>query len=374
MTGELFQFQLKKALTLFYQSESEYREKRASFFEKLAPASAERITIHELGRELPWRDPRESRNYPLGFGAHSLGLPPVAPNFESYLKSYREKDGQSIEQERESILRKIPGYDILDMDTIIQSKWGFIYAHEPYSLEKYFASFIKARQDYRDFASKAVTIFVTYGQDDKYVYDKTIEIGKQNRFNIFEYSNTYPGLRKIQDSQSNVTLIMDTGIPRKLFGQLFILSDDLPSLISGQDNLVNVMCVNAIMQGRVFFWEVLSFQHLAALELQIAAKKILGPETYQIFDQTMKANHESDYGILAKLFAMHDDYRGIYKELAGPLMREFDFATRISDLITKQWPAAVESQGLSRTGQENRPDLSAITSSRRIYLSIHKSA
>jgi ribose-phosphate pyrophosphokinase len=320
----------------------EYIGSQIDYFEKFAPDAALRIRIHELGRELRWQEPNKNGDYLLGFNENSIGIPPAAPNFESYVRYHREKDNSDIYRERVKVIRKIPGYDILDIDDIARSQWGFVYAHTPHSLEMYFKSFLQARRKSLNFASQETTIFINHSEGNASFRNETIRIAGEYGFKLFEYSRKDGTLKMAMDGKSNVTLIINTSVPRKLFGQLFALSNDLPSLITGQDNLSNIICVNALTKGRAFFWEVLIFQYTAEYELQRAAENILNAQEYEIFKETMKPGQQVDYDLLAGLFIEHDKHRGAYHKLAAGLSKEFDFADRISYIINKQWPEKIE--------------------------------
>ncbi|MDD5129369.1 MAG: HAD-IIB family hydrolase, partial [Candidatus Omnitrophica bacterium] len=127
----------------------------------------------------------------------------------------------------------------------------------------------------------------------------------------------------------------------KLFGQLFTLSDDLPSLVTGQDNLSNILYVNAQTSGRAFFWEVLVFQALAEFDLKEAAEKILSAREYADFKEFLRRGYNVDYGLLSKLFSEHDKYRQMYHKLGEGIAREFSFARRINTVI-EQWQGKIK--------------------------------
>ena len=348
----------------------EYIGSQISYFEKFAPEAALRIRIHELGRELRWKEPNKHNDYLLGFNENSLGMPPAAPDFESYVRYLVEKDSRGAYGEREKVLRKIPGYDILDAGDIIRSRWGFVYAHTQHSVKMYFKSFLEARQKSSDFARQAVTIFVNHSEGNASLRDEVIGTAKEHGFKLLEYFHKDGALKIVEDGKSNVTLIMNTSVPRKLFGQLFALSDDLPSLITGQDHLSNIICVNALTHGRAFFWEVLIFQYTAQYELQLAAEKILSLQEYEMLKETMKPGQNANYDLLAGLFAEHDKYRALYHKLAAGLNKEFDFADRISRIVSTKWPEKIEYA--KRFNFKKLTD-SAI-SNRRAYISIKRAA
>ncbi|MDD3345464.1 MAG: ribose-phosphate diphosphokinase, partial [Candidatus Omnitrophica bacterium] len=313
----------------------EYKGSDASFFDSIGLKSAEKITVHELGRELQWRDPNKDGHYLLGCNNDALGMPPVAPNFESYVQYCNSKSKKEIYAERSKILRKIPGYSVLDIDRTIRSKWGFVYGHLPYEVMMYFKAFNRARQEDAEFASCPVTFFVNHSQNDRQMRDEVLKMAEESGFCVFEYNHGSEKLESLVTGCSDVCIVMNTVVPRKLFGQLFTLSGDLPGLVTGQDNLSNILYVNAQSEGRVFFWEVLIFQALAEFDLKRAAEKILTKDEYVDFNESLKSGYGANYDLLYKLFSEHDKYRQMYHKLGEGIANEFSFARRIHTVIEK---------------------------------------
>jgi ribose-phosphate pyrophosphokinase len=338
-----------------------------------------RIVVHELGVEL---NPKKHNNFPIGFENDCLGLPPVAPSFDSYAKQQMRNNKDDIYREKAKILKKIPEYDILDIDKTAQSSWGFIYAHTPNSLQTYLDSLIAARKDNPDFAKKPVTLFINHSDSDQDIYDRALQIAKWNDFELLKYNN---GLKVENKGNSNVTLITNTSVPRKLFGQLFTLSDDLPSLITGQDNLSNIIHVNAITQGRAFFWEVLTWQGLAAMGLKDIARDMFGPESeeYAMFAETMKTGipayspHAPDRKLLADLFINHDKHRKTFHRLSMYISDKFDFVKKISPIVD-HWSQTVKKKQAQQVSEDkpgiDRPSSAGISVYHKIDNSIKQAA
>jgi hypothetical protein len=158
-------------------------------------------------------------------------------------------------------LKKLPGMEeLVDMDSLAGSKLGFIYAHEPHSVSSYFGALKKAMED-PVFSKMKVVVFFSHSKNDK-SRDELAKIVDSEGYSLLEYDGSAEKFRKVNDNpKSNVTVVCDSSVPRKLFGQLFVLSDDMPSLISGQDNLANILLVSAEGRGRAFIPELLCFQH-----------------------------------------------------------------------------------------------------------------
>ncbi|MFA6358535.1 MAG: phosphoglycerate kinase, partial [Candidatus Omnitrophota bacterium] len=318
----------------------EYIGSDADYFDNIGREGSMKITVHELGRELRWQNPNKAGHYLLGFNKDVLGVPPVAPNFESYVRDCRVKDQNSIFAERAKVLKKIPGYAVLNVDETIKSNWGFIYAHYTSEVARYFKAFVLARHNDTVFASCPATIFINHSQEDRAIREEIFRIANESDFSIFEYSQASGELELVSAGRESVWIVMNTVVPRKLFGQLFTLSHDLPSLITGQDNLSNILCLDALTPGRVFFWEVLIFQTLAEYDLKGVAKKTLSNEEYAIFNETLEYDRNTDYDLLAKLFSEHDSYRAIYHKLGVAVNREFSFVRRIAPVIG-QWQVKI---------------------------------
>jgi ribose-phosphate pyrophosphokinase len=156
----------KDLVMLYAVYPDEYSGSDSYFFETIGLKRAAKITMHELGRELPWRDPNKNGHYLLGCNNDALGMPPVAPNFESYVKYCEAKGREGVYLERRKILGKIPGYSVLNVYETIHSDWGFIYGHLPYEVEMYFKAFDRARREDPDFAGRPATLFVNRSQGD----------------------------------------------------------------------------------------------------------------------------------------------------------------------------------------------------------------
>lgn len=335
----------------------EYDGLESIYFGQFGRDAASRIMIHELGREMVFEDPNKNGDYPLGFNKDSLGLPPAAPNFTRYIKHVRNKDKKGIYEERRNLLRKIPGYDVLEEDRIIKGRWGFIYAHTQQDVRKYFKALDRAKQTSDIFDAEPNVIFAIHGEADKGFRDEVLRIASQEGYGVFEYNQNSKMLEPANISKSNITVILDTEVPRKLFGQLFVLSDDLPSLITDQDNLSNMIHLNQNTQGRTFFWEASVFQAISEIDLRGFAKEVLTPDEYTIFEATTKTGQDIDYDLLARLFTYHDDYRGIYRKLAIEIGKKFNFEKRI-DRIMQEWHENIKAkeQRIARTDLEASQD------------------
>ncbi|MDD5116644.1 MAG: ribose-phosphate diphosphokinase, partial [Candidatus Omnitrophica bacterium] len=323
----------KDLVMLYAVYPDEYSGSDSYFFETIGLKRAVKITMHELGRELPWRDPNKSGHYLLGCNKDALGMPPVAPNFESYVKYCDAKGREGVYLERRKILGKIPGYSVLNVSETIRSDWGFIYGHLPYEVEMYFKAFDRARREDQDFAARPATIFVNRSQGDNKLREEVFKAAEAGDYSVLEYSHERGRLETVLSGGSNVRIVINTVVPRKLFGQLFTLSNDLPSVVTGQDNLSNILFLNAQTKGRVFFWEVLVFQALAEFDLKRAAEKILSGEEYSVFKEALKRGRDINYDFLYKFFSEHDKYRRIYHKLGEGIGREFSFARRINAVI-----------------------------------------
>ncbi|MDD5504204.1 MAG: ribose-phosphate diphosphokinase [Candidatus Omnitrophica bacterium] len=337
----------KNDFTIIYAVyQDEYMEE-SDYFDQFAGNAVMKIRIHELGRDISWLEPNKGGDYLIGFNEDSLGVPPTSINFESYVK-YCNESGD-IFKERGRILRKIPGSGLLDINKAVHSRWGFIYAHCIFSLKQYFNAFINARGNYQDFASSPAVVFVNYAKNNVKFRDKAVDIARQNGFRLVEYCSEESSLKIVLSGNTNVTLVLNSSVPRKLFGQLFALSNDLPSLITGQDNLGNMLCINSITPGRAFFWETMPFQATAKLDLSKAASDILQSDEYGLYKIMIDAtSHNRDTGLSSSLFAEHDRYRPVLKKLALAVIEKWDFIKSLSGIINEQWPDAIKQAHLYR--------------------------
>lgn len=292
------------------------------------------LFVHELGFSSLIRDPLASGEIHFGFGKDEVGMPPVSPVSEIiYAKKY-PRINQNIQSERKRIIRKISGWKILDtvlkqenLERTIASEWGFLYAHRELSVGHYFQAFEKARKNNPDFREDT-TFFMMCGRSDKAVIEKIQDIAKSYDYNLFIFNNSSEGLEVSHESKSNnVSIIMDYSVPRKLFNELFLYSDDLPTLVSGQDNLANILYLNLLTTGRPFFWEVLIFQATAASDMISFLRNKIGEAEADYFNSLLNNLKVSDDQ--AEMFSHPRKYRYFYKKVAQAFNEHKSFIAQV---------------------------------------------
>ena len=308
-----------------------------------AGKSKSAIFVHELGFESLSRDPLSEGNAHLGFGDDDIGMPPVSPISESiYARKYPRVD-EKIRQERRRIIEKFMGWDQLnsileqkDLDKTIDSEWGFLYAHNNSSVKRYFSAFERAREKNPDFREET-TFFVMCGKNDKGVIDVVKANAKANDYNLFVYNTSGAGNLECmhQARNNNVTIIIDYSVPRKLFSELFLYSDDLPTLVSGQDNLANILYLNMLTSGRPFLWEVLVFQATAQLDMLSFIKK-QGRDEEADFLQRLWVTHGEVNDDQAEMFSSPRKYRVFFKNIATLLEKHKSLIPQMYYLMLRQ--------------------------------------
>jgi hypothetical protein len=298
------------------------------------------LFIHELGFSSLTRDPLSSGDVHLGFAGNEVGMPPVSPVSERiYAKKY-PRETKRIQKERERILEKFPGYELLNdilkqknLERTIRSEWGFLYAHEGASVRRYFTTFERARNDHPNFREET-TFFMMCGQKDKAVIAAAKELAQKFDYNLFVYANDHGVLTNYRRAQSNnVTVIMDFSVPRKLFNELFLYSDDLPTLVSGQDNLANILYLNVLTTGRPFFWEALVFQTTSFLDILIYLQQQMGREDADYLKVLWDTRQVSSGA--ADMFAAPRQYRYFFKKVSLALNQHVSFVSQMYYLMLR---------------------------------------
>ncbi|MFH2137461.1 MAG: hypothetical protein ABII88_02995 [Candidatus Omnitrophota bacterium] len=294
------------------------------------------ILVHELGFQSPYQNPLNTGDAHLGFGTEEIGLPPVSPVSKYIYQQKYPRVNKKIRQERKRIIQKFPGWEILDtmlgqeqLSRTIASEWGFLYAHEALSAEHYFKTFEHSRTLNPGFAQTDTTFFLMCGRGNVPLHKKVRELAAANDYNLFEYAE---GSRQLvcqrQSKTNNVTIIMDYTVPRKLFNELFLYSDDLPTLVSGQDNLANVIYMNHLSpSGRPFFWETLNFQMLAPLDMGIFLSHIGADAESKQLRKLWEKPQVSDEQ--AAMFSAPRTYRRFFKRVCDLLQKHNSFAPQI---------------------------------------------
>ena len=204
------------------------------------------------------------------------------------------------------------------LQRVVRSEWGFIYAHQAVSLARYFGNFEMARnRDRLDrFASGDKTFFVMCSTIDKSLQEEMRRLARNNQYHLMVYDEQSNSLKIVHEAKaSKVAVIMDYSVPRKLFEETFLFADDLPTLITGQDNLANVLYLNLLSTGRPFFWEELIFQTEGQFQLMTFAREHLSDQDFyllsQIWDKRNPVNEQA-----AIIFAAPRQYRFLFKRLA----------------------------------------------------------
>jgi len=310
-------------------------------FREYAGKAKMTIFIHELGFSSHIQNPLSAGEVHFGFGKDDVGMPPVSPVSEIiYAKKY-PRINQNIQSERRRIIKKINGWEVLDsvlgqnnLEKTIASEWGFLYAHRELSVTHYFETFEKARKNEANFREDT-TFFMMCGRSDKHVIEKIQEVCEENDYNLFIYNNSSTKLEVKRKSQSNnVSIIMDYSVPRKLFNELFLYSDDLPTLVSGQDNLANILYLNLLTTGRPFFWEVLVFQATAVSDMISYLRGKIGEVEADYFNHLCNDFKSSD--TQAEMFSSPRKFRLFYKKVAQVLNEQKSFIAQAYYLMLRQ--------------------------------------
>ncbi|HBG61480.1 MAG TPA: hypothetical protein DDX37_06595, partial [Candidatus Omnitrophica bacterium] len=293
------------------------------------------IKIFEVGFEAMTMNPISAGEGHLGFTENSIGMPPVSPVGKTIYGSKYPRDKGRIRIERARIIKKFPGWQILNkvlgqtnLERTVASEWGFMYAHEASSPEKYFGIFERARKKYPEFGQGDKTIFVMTSRGNKGLHEKIYEIVEKNDYSLFRFNDEGNKLELVRASKDGkVTVVLDYSVPRKLFSELMLYSDDLPSMVSGQDNLANVLYLNHLGSGRPFFWEVLVFQATAEIDMKILAEKKLGKEAGDRLRDSWNLWKQNE--IQEDMFAHPRPHRVFFKELSSAVSRDKNFLSQI---------------------------------------------
>ncbi|MGD9014825.1 MAG: glycosyltransferase, partial [Candidatus Omnitrophota bacterium] len=295
-----------------------------------------RLFIHEFAVELPWSGINKTIggtttewDIPLNLSEDSLGLPPLAPEFQDEVKRLGDLNERGIRKERESILRTI-GIDEKYLSVISSSNWGFSYIHSEPLVNQYFEAIEQARIN-PGFAGRDLTIFFAFGFDKvKEAIEKTAQ---NSNYSLFNYDGNKSVL--IQEGKTNVTIVELTKVPRYIFQRLFILSDGIPLYITGADNLTNAVYLNAFAKkGQPFIWDSLIFQDTFGLTKSIT--EFIDTHSENEFIQRAIV---SPYDIekLVEMILHVERYRATFKTLGDGLRNKFDFENRLKMIIEDAW-------------------------------------
>jgi len=350
------------------------------YFQYYAGKAKTRIFMHEVGFPSLTQNPLAYGDAHLGFGEYNIGMSPVSPKSkELYSRKYPRVD-KDIQSERSRIIKKLEGWEVLDralgqnnLDVTIASEWGFLYSHESGTIRRYFDTFGKSMEDEKSslqYKETPKTFFVMCGKSDVLVQQEVSKIAREKGYNLFVYANENKNLEPANLSKdSKITIMLDYSVPRKLFGELFLYSDDLPTVVSGQDNLANILYLNTLSSGRPFFFESLIFQENVEFSIRQFVEAHLGKEDadyfYNLFRLTLKHNDQKEmfsaprkYRILFKKVAMAlDKHRSFVPETYYLILRQLDKyasnanrAGRAEDLISKQelQSAGIKSDTINR--------------------------
>jgi ubiquinone/menaquinone biosynthesis C-methylase UbiE/tetratricopeptide (TPR) repeat protein len=300
-----------------------------------------KIYVYELGFKSPFQNPLQVGDAHLGFGEDEIGLPPVSPVTSKIYSQRYSKSKEEILEERRRILQKFTNWqllnEILKQDNLIRSinsKWGFLYCHIPQTVEAYFRIFENVR-NHPKYAPVDTIFFIMCGWQDRQLQEKVKDISLNNDYNLFIYDDREKKLICKNVSQNNnVSIILDYSIPRKLFNELLLHSDDLPTVVSGQDNLANILHLNLLSSGRPFFWEVLNFQILAEYDLIDFIRKRLGNEEANFLDKLWDLHSLTPEQ--EEMFLAFPKYCEFFKKIAQVLDEHPNFISHIYYLILTQ--------------------------------------
>ncbi len=293
------------------------------------------LLVEEFGRTPRLTNPVDHGELYFGFERGFVGLPPISPHFMEYVESVASMNALEKLAERRRVLGRLPGVEKLALvERIAKAKWGFQYSHEDYSTRKYFDAFERARELDRRFASSDVCLFFNSSRNDS-SYLECRKISASRGYNVLEFSDKTREFKYVKSNpESSVFVFQDASVPRKLFSEVFKLSTDLPSLASGQDNLVNVLAASSAGNGRAFFLELLNFQYDMGFQLSHFAQTAF-PKSADEITASWNTPKEDNLDARARMFYDHDGVRAVYRDFSRGILDAGDFNTWFEIAILK---------------------------------------
>lgn len=322
------------------------------YFQAYAGKARTHIFMYELGFSSLVQNPLESGDAHLGFGKDKIGMPPVSPVVKAlYSRKYPRED-KAIQKRREIIIKSFEGWQELnsalkqkDLDVTVASEWGFLYSYESGTIKRYFDVFKESLEDkaFSGYAATPKTFFIMCGRQDKSVHQEVARIAEAMDYTLFTYSDEKRKIELAHASKDNkVTIILNYSAPRRFFGELFLYSDDLPTVVSGQDNLANILYLNTLSSGRPFFFEALIFQDDIEFSIKQFAGQYVGREEAERFYKLFRLTRQQD-AEQKTMFAQPRQYRILFKKIALALDKHKSFIPQTYYLILQQFSKNLKS-------------------------------
>lgn len=323
-------------VVVVYPDEKDFQRTWDEFRNSGKPAET-LLFLHEVGMEPGWLDPVRSGNMHMGFLEDFVGIPPISPKFQGYANRAASMGSGEYLQERRRVAGKIPGLgDLADLSKIASSGWGFTYAHETRSIESYYKGLEGALKN-KVFAGLPTTIFFVYpgGKKDSVGVRRDFDgIIEPFDCSFYDYEQESGRVKPVRESSSGLVIVGLSSVPRKLYSELFTLSHERPSVISGQTNLANMLYLNTISPdspslggGRAFRWETRQWQHGVDFQFRHTLSRIDPKleDQYKSITQTWENPLYEENN--ARMFHDHDSLRPVFHAIGCGISRRYDTAS-----------------------------------------------
>lgn len=310
----------------------------------IAPGAEVLHNIGEMGTKNipPTKSPRRG-NFVVGVGKGEeyLGMPFWSKKLEDIVHSVR--NGRI---RKEDVIR-IFNYRI---NVDIDSRWGFIYAHHLDEIDTYFKFLEMARAK-----GERITVFLT-GVDKKMDFMDRQGVGSVKdlcekygyRYLRFNVDNNY-----VEEviGREDVTIIELMGnVGYDIFLKLLCLADNLPSLVTGQNTLGEMIYISSILGGRPFFWQMGGWQLgepekiIAVCRDNLDSSEIIAVQlVFSLTTEIMGKLDDKSREKIKDLFMNYNNYKKLFERWCRDLLDKFRFHIRLLEIIEDGWNDYLES-------------------------------
>ncbi|MFA5200675.1 MAG: hypothetical protein WC442_07250, partial [Candidatus Omnitrophota bacterium] len=218
-------------------------------------------------------------------------------------------------------------------------RWGVVYANSGHAIRAYLDLFNIAYKKDPGMGKNGVVVFMGSGgfkDSEKAVIAKAKEYG----YRLVKINSAKGTKVVLNNSKSNVVIVLFDFVNYGIFEDIFIFADDLPSLVRGAVTLSNQYYISSVT-GRPFLFESSIWQGDLSYNLEQVAKSILGQqEAFVKFIFGVKIYPQStspeQYESAAELFYL-PSVRQAFKKFTSISLAEFDFRQNLKVIIEAIW-------------------------------------
>ncbi|MHB9154701.1 MAG: glycogen/starch synthase, partial [Endomicrobiales bacterium] len=260
----------------------------------------------------------------------ALGLFPPS---EPFIRQVREL-GVDTGRKRDELL------SLLQLDrSLAGRRWGVAYALQPEAYEAYLTLFRRAFLDNAGLREQGTVLFMATGGNKKNE-ELILERAREYGFRVTSVPKEGPPSVAVERGGLNkADIVVFDFLPHDVFEKVFILADDLPSLVRGAVTLSHQYYISSIT-GRPFFFNWSVWQGSLSSDLREVGAASLKDDVRKYmqhaFHISLNLIPREEVPKAASVF-YNPEARAVFQRFTSLSLKEFSFKERLAAVLQNAW-------------------------------------